>query len=91
MKRVSRRVKRLWQVMADNGCLTPDGTALSTREILNLKGQPFTMNQLSNHLAGKPRLFKREDNVRVQQITGEATYPMATWLARHDAFEDDNS
>ena len=81
MKEPSRRVKRLWQMMLDNGCCTPDGKPMSTREILNIPGQTFTMNQLSNHLSGKPRLFERVGDVRVQQVTGDATYPMATWLA----------
>ena len=39
------------------------------------------MQQLSNHLSGKPHLFHREEDVMVRQVHGDASYPMAAWRA----------
>jgi hypothetical protein len=82
MKRSSRKSLKLHELMVRHNCSTlPSGVILSTREILELPGQTLSMQQLSNHLSGKPHLFQREEDVMVRQVHGDASYPMAAWRA----------
>lgn len=82
MKRDSPKVLKLHRLMLENNCSTaPGGVILSTREIVDLPGQSMTMQQVSNHLTGKPHLFQREEDVMVRQVHGDASYPMAAWRA----------
>ncbi len=82
MRRSSPKAMKLHALMVKNNCSTlPDGIILSSREILELPGQTLSMQQLSNHLSGKPHLFQREEDVMVRQVHGDASYPMAAWRA----------
>lgn len=83
-----RNVRRLWKCMIDAGAVYPDGTPLTTGEILTLDRQPFEMNRLSNHLAKKPHLFHNAGTVRVASIDGRTKYPQKTWLAHPDAYSE---
>lgn len=82
MRRSSPKAMKLHTLMVKNNCSTlPGGVILSSREILELPGQTLSMQQLSNHLSGKPHLFQREEDVMVRQVHGDASYPMAAWRA----------
>lgn len=83
-----RNVRRLWLSMIEAGADFPDGTPLTTGEILSLPKQPFEMNRLSNHLAKKPHLFFNSGTVRVASIDGRTKYPQKTWLAYPDGYDD---
>ena len=69
------------------GATYPEGTPLSSTEVLNLPNQPFSMNALTNHLANKPYLFYEAGRVRVAGLDGKTTYDQSTWLAHPDAFD----
>jgi len=82
-----RNIKRLWRAMILAGASFPDGTPLSSTEVLNLPNQPFSMNALTNHLANKPYLFVESGRVRVAGLDGRSSYGQSTWLAHEDAFD----
>ena len=82
-----RNVKRLWRAMCKAGAVFPDGTALTTSQIVDLDNQPFEMHRLTNHLAKKPHLFISAGDVRVAGLDGHTRYPQKTWLAHPDAYE----
>jgi len=83
-----RNVRRLWAAMIEAGAVFPEGTPISTGEILTLDNQPFEMNRLSNHLAKKPHLFFNAGSVRIASLDGRTKYPQKVWLAYPDAYDE---
>ena len=67
----------------------PDGEPLSTRQIEQLPNQPFEMHRLSNHLAKKPHLFVDAGTIRVAGVDGRSKYPQKVWLARPEAYDEE--
>ena len=73
--------------MIEAGAIYPDGTPLSSTEVLHLPKQPFSMNALTNHLSNKPYLFHEAGRVRVAGLVGRSSYDQSTWLAHSDAYD----
>ena len=82
-----RNVKRLWKAMVKAGAIHPDGSPLTTGQIVQLDNQPFEIHRLTNHLAKKPHLFVNMGTTRVAGLDGRTKYPQKIWLARPDAYD----
>lgn len=83
-------VRKVWRLMVEKGAIHPDGTPLTVSQILEMEGQPFSKNQLSQHLAKKKSVFAKAGTVRIRQKWGTETqsYRVSTWLAHADAYDE---
>ena len=84
-------VRKVWRLMVEAGATFPDGNPLTVSQILDMPGQPFSKNQLSQHLAKKKSIFYKSGTVRIRQKCGTETqsYRVSQWLAHPDGYDDD--
>jgi hypothetical protein len=78
-------MRQIWDVMIGNGAVLPDGDPMTTEAINALLKQPFSKQQISNHLSKKPQ-FSRVGTRRIPETHGTKTYPVALWLADPTAY-----
>lgn len=81
----NQRMRQIWDVMIKGGATLPDGEPMTTEAINNGLKQPFSKQQLSNHLSKKPQ-FTRVGTRRIPETHGTKTYPVALWLADPHAY-----
>lgn len=81
----NQRMRQIWDVMIANQAVLPDGEPMTTEAINSLLKQPFSKQQISNHLSKKPQ-FSRVGTRRIPETHGTKTYPVALWLADPTAY-----